>query len=324
MAHDYRYVKSGEQTIRVAVEQPKNGPGPLVLMVHGFPESWSSWKHQMGPVAEAGFTAAAIDVRGYGGSSKPHAVEAYDMASIVADNQAVADELGGGKAILVGRDWGAPIVWNSALIDPQRFTAVCGMSIPHMGHGSAPIIDIMRKMFTENGLFFYMVYFQDEGVAEKELEADVRDTIRKLYYAWSADSGVKGWPLDKKHGAGLLEGLVNPDVFPSWLPQEDIDYLVSEFTQSGFRGPLNRYRNFHRDFELMSKYAGRKIEQPALFMAGSADMGIRMFGRDVEPRMRTHFADLRGFHMIEGAGHWNQQEKPAETNRLLLEWLKGL
>ncbi len=320
MAHDFRNVKSGDQIIRVATA----GSGPLVLMVHGFPESWSSWRRQMAPIAKAGFTAAAIDVRGYGGSSKPHPVEAYDMASIVADNQAVADALGGGKAILVGRDWGAPIVWNSALIDPGRFTAVCGMSIPHMGHGQAPIIDIMRKIFTENGLFFYMVYFQDEGVAEKELEADVRDTVRKLYYAWSADSGRNGWPADKKHGAGLLEGLTNPERFPAWLPDEDIDYLVSEFTQSGFRGPLNRYRNFHRDFELMSKYAGRKIQQPSLFMAGSADAAMRMFGRDVEARMREHFTDLRGFHMIEGAGHWNQQEKPEETNRLLLEWLKTL
>ncbi|HEX5008606.1 MAG TPA: alpha/beta hydrolase [Hyphomonadaceae bacterium] len=320
MAHDFRYVKSGDQTIRVAVE----GSGPLVLMVHGFPESWSSFRHQMGPVAEAGFTAAAIDVRGYGGSSRPHAVEAYDMASIVADNQAVADQLGGGKAILVGRDWGAPIVWSSALIDPKRFTAVCGMSIPHMGHGSAPIIDIMRKLFTENGLFFYMVYFQDEGVAEKELERDVRDTIRRIYYAWSADAPPGGWPAGKKHGEGLLPGMINPEKFPAWLPDEDIDYMVGEFTQSGFRGPLNRYRNFHRDFALMSKYAGQKIEQPAMFMAGTADVGIRMFGRDVETRMRQHFDDLRGFHMIEGAGHWNQQEKPEETNGLLLGWLKGL
>jgi pimeloyl-ACP methyl ester carboxylesterase len=320
MAHDFRYVKSGDQTLRVAVE----GSGPLVLMVHGFPESWSSFRHQLGPVAQAGFTAAAIDVRGYGGSSRPHAVEAYDMASIVADNQAVADALGGGKAILVGRDWGAPIVWNSALIDPKRFTAVAGMSIPHMGHGSAPIIDIMRKLFTENGLFFYMVYFQDEGVAEKELEADVRDTIRRIYYAWSADAPPGGWPSGKKHGEGLLPGMTNPAKFPAWLPDEDIDYMVSEFTGSGFRGPLKRYRNFHRDFALMSNYAGKKIEQPALFMAGTADVGIRMFGRDVETRMRDHFADLRGFHLIDGAGHWNQQEKPEETNRLLLNWLKSL
>jgi len=320
MAHEFRYVQSGDCTIRVAVE----GSGPLVLMVHGFPESWYSWRHQLGPVAAAGFTAAAIDVRGYGGSSRPHPIDAYDMASVIADNQAVADALGGGKAILVGHDWGAPIVWNTAWADTQRFTAVCGMSIPHMGHGSAPMIDVARKMFTENGLFFYMIYFQDEGVAEAEFEADVRDTIRRIYFSWSGDAPDGGWPIGKKHGEPFLPGMPDPQTFPAWLKDADIDYLVKEFEGSGFRGPLNRYRNFHRDFAVSSRRAGTKIEQPALFIAGDRDIGIRMFGRDVETRMRDNFADLRGFHMIPGAGHWNQQEKPAETNKLLIDWLKSL
>jgi pimeloyl-ACP methyl ester carboxylesterase len=293
-------------------------------MVHGFPESWSAWNNQMKPIADAGFTAAAIDVRGYGGSDKPRAVEAYDMASIVADNQAVADQLGGGKAILVGRDWGAPIVWNTALADPQRFTAVAGMSIPHMGHGAAPIIDIMRKLFTENGLFFYMVYFQDEGVAEAELEANVRDTIRRIYFAWSGDAPPGGWPAGKKHGEPLMQGMSDPAIFPAWMKPEELDYLVREFEGSGFRGPLNRYRNFHRDFAWSSKFAGRKITQPAMFMAGDRDVGISMFGRNVEERMRQHFDDLRGFHTIPHAGHWNQQENVEETNRRLIGWLKGL
>jgi pimeloyl-ACP methyl ester carboxylesterase len=320
MAHAFRYVQSGDWRLRVAVE----GSGPLVLLVHGFPESWSSWRHQLGPIAAAGYTAAAVDVRGYGGSSRPHPVEAYAMKEIVGDLQAIADELGGGRAILVGRDWGAPIVWNSAQADPQRFTAVCGMSIPHLGGGQQPAIDMFRKIFTENGVFFYMVYFQDEGVAEAELEADVRTSIRKLYYAWSADSGPGGWPLDKKHGEGVLHRLVDPPQFPAWLEPEQLDYLVSEFRQSGFRGPLNRYRNFHRDFDWAKQFAGQKIAQPALFMAGEADGGVRMFGPGVKERMAAAFDDLRGIHTIPGAGHWNQEENPAETNRLLIEWLKGL
>ena len=320
MGHDFKNVKSGEHNIRVAVE----GSGPLVLMVHGFPESWSAFRHQLGPIANAGFTAAAIDVRGYGGSSKPHPVEAYDMACIVSDNQAVADALGGGKAILIGRDWGAPIVWNSALADPKRFTAVAGMSIPHTGGGSAPMIDVVRKVFTENGLFFYMIYFQDEGVAEKELEANVRDSIRRIYHTWSGDQPPGGWPVGKKHGEPFLLGMKDPGTFGAWMPDSEIDHLVKEFEGSGFRGPLNRYRNFHRDVEWGRQFAGRKIEQPALFMAGDRDIGITMFGANVEERMRKAFTDLRGFHMIPGAGHWNQQEKPEETNRILIDWLKGL
>jgi pimeloyl-ACP methyl ester carboxylesterase len=198
------------------------------------------------------------------------------------------------------------------------------MSIPHTGHGGAPLIDIVRKLFTENGMFFYMVHFQDEGVAEKELEADVRDSIRRIYYAWSADAPAGGWPVGKKHGEPFLQGMTDPGTFPAWMSDAELDYLVNEFEGSGFRGPLNRYRNFHRDFAMASKYAGQKIEQPALFMAGAADLGLRMFGPAAEERMKAAFTDLRGFHLIEGAGHWNQQEKPEETNRLLLDWLRGL
>ncbi|MDZ4762822.1 MAG: alpha/beta fold hydrolase, partial [Alphaproteobacteria bacterium] len=184
MDRQFNHVQSGDIRLRVAVE----GEGPLVLMVHGWPESWYSWRHQMGPIAQAGYTAAALDVRGYGGSDRPHPVGAYDMQSIVGDLQAVADRLGGGRAILVGHDWGAPIVWNSALVDPVRFTAVAGLAIPHLGVGKAPFIDIARKLFTDKGRFFYQIYIQDEGVAEAELEADVRGGLRKLYYVLSGDA----------------------------------------------------------------------------------------------------------------------------------------
>jgi len=320
MAHVFRHVQSGDQSIRVAVM----GSGPLVLMVHGWPESWYSWRHQMGPIADAGYTAAAIDVLGYGVSSKPYPIEAYDMQSIVKDNQAVADDLGGGKAILIGHDWGAPIVWNSALIDPQRFTAVAAMAIPYLGQGKAPFIDIARKLFTEQGHFFYQIRIQDEGDVEAEVEADVRSSLHKIYYALSADAPPGTWPYDKQHGDGLLHRLVDPPVFPAWLSDADIDYYVKEFEGSGFRGPFNRYRNFHRDFAYLSKFADRKIEQPSLFIVGDKDMAIRMFGSDVEPRMREVVTGLRGYHVLPNCGHWTQQEKPTETTALLLDWLKGL
>ncbi len=320
MPPSFQTVDSSGCKIRVAVE----GEGPLVLMVHGWPESWYSWRHQMGPIAAAGFKAAALDVRGYGGSDKPHAVEAYAMETIVGDIQAVADQLGGGQAILVGHDWGAPIVWSSAIVDPARFRAVAGLSIPYMGKGKAPFIDIARQLFTDNGLFFYQIYFQDEGVVEAEVEADMRTALRKIYYSISGDAPAGAWPLDKKHGAPLLEGLIDPETFPSWLTSADIDYLVSEFEGSGFRGPINRYRNFHRDFAWMAQVERSKIDQPALFITGDKDMGTLMFGRDVQTRMQEHVTDLRGYHVLPGCGHWTQQERPAEVTALLLEWLKGI
>ncbi len=320
MGHRFVFVQSGDCKLRVAVE----GSGPLVLMVHGWPESWYSWRHQMEPIAAAGYTAAALDVRGYGGSDKPWPIEAYDMQSMVGDIQAVADQLGGGKAILIGHDWGAPMVWNAALIDPVRFPAVAAMAIPYLGQGKAPFIDIARMLFTANGRFFYQIRIQDVGDVEKECEADVRDTLRKIYYSISGDAPPGAWPMDKKHGDGLLHRLVNPEKFPAWLTDADIDYYVKEFEGSGFRGPFNRYRNFPRDFDWLKQFADRKIAQPSLFIAGDKDMALMMFGADVEPRMREIVTDLRGYHLLPGCGHWTQQEKPAEVNQLLLGWLKGL
>lgn len=320
MAHEFRYVQSGDCSIRAAVE----GKGPLVLMVHGWPESWYSWRHQMGPIADAGFTAAAIDVRGYGGSSKPWPIEAYDMKSIIGDLQKTADELGDGRAILLGHDWGAPIVWNAALVDPERFTAVGALAIPYTGLGKEPFIENSRRRFTDKGRFFYQIRIQDEGDVEAEVEADVRATLRKIYYSISADAPEGTWPRDKVHGDGLLHRLVDPPQFPAWLTDADIDYYVKEFEGSGFRGPFNRYRNFHRDFDWLSQFNDRTIDQPALFITGAQDMATRMSGKDIESRMREKVTDLRGYHVIDRCGHWTQQERPAEVTALLLDWLKGL
>ena len=320
MAHDARFVQSGGHTIRVITE----GAGPLVLMVHGWPESWYSWRHQIGPIAQAGYTAAAMDVRGYGGSSKPRPVQAYDMKSLISDVRAVADALGGGKAILIGHDWGAPIVWNSALVDPDRFPAVAGLAIPYSGLGEEPFIDSQRRKQAASGRFFYQLYMQDEGVAEAELEADVRGGLRKIYHALSGEAPDDGWPKDKLPGDTLLHRLINPKAFPSWLTADDIDYLVKEFEGSGFRGPLNRYRNFHRDFEWLGRFGHGTIQQPALFVAGEKDMAFKLFGRHAEERMRSLMPNLCGYHVLPGCGHWTQQERPAEVTGLLLGWLQEL
>lgn len=308
----------GEAPIRVAVE----GSGPLVLMVHGFPESWYSWRHQLAPVAAAGFTAAAIDVRGYGGSGKPGAVADYAMEQIVSDVVRVADHFGSEPAILVGHDWGAPIVWTSALTRPDRFRAVAGLSVPFTGVPARPFTEVFRRAFTDKGRFFYQEWFQEPGRAEAEIEPDIRRFLRMFLYAISGDAPAGTWP-DKAAGATLLEGMVDPEAMPAWLSEADLDYYTAEFEASGLRGPLNRYRNHERDFAWLQPFAGRRIEQPALFVGGTKDPATTLFGALADPvaAMRAHAPQVEG-HLLDGCGHWTQQERPDAVNGLLIPWLE--
>ncbi len=318
-------VNAGEVSLRCAIE----GTGPLVVMVHGFPESWYSWRHQIGPIAAAGFTACAIDVRGYGGSDKPQPVEAYAMDHMVGDVAGVIEALSPGKrAVLIGHDWGAPIVWNSALTRPDRVRAVAGLSVPYTGVPARSFKAMFEEVFTAKNRFFYQAYFQDEGVAEAEMEADVRGALRRFYYAISGDAPDGTWPNDKPHGAKLLDRLPDPDPFPAWLTAEDEDYFVGEFERSGFRGPINRYRNHDSDFEWLQGFKGKKIEQPSLFIGGERDLVLSMMGRrdysELRALMKAEAPDLRGSDILPGCGHWTQQEKPAEVNERLLAWLRSL
>ena len=321
MSHVFRFIETNGVAIRAAIQ----GEGPLIVMVHGFPESWYSWRHQMAPFAAAGFTACAIDVRGYGGSAKPHAVEAYAMKEIAADVAGVIEALSPDRpAILIGHDWGAPIVYATSVLHRECVRAVAGLSVPYYGHPPVPVSQIFKAMFTDQGKFFYQAYFQDEGVAEAAFEADVRTGLRKMYFGASGD-GV-GWTTSEKaHGDPLLDGMPDPDPFPSWLSEADIDYYVQEFTKSDFRGPLNRYRNFERDWAYMDTVEDRAIHQPSLFIAGERDLVLKMFGSgDPVARMRENCSDFRGAHLIPGAGHWTQQEAPAETTGHLIDWLATL
>jgi len=322
MTPEFRTIATNGIKLRAAVQ----GEGPLVVMVHGFPESWYSWRHQLGPIAAAGFTACAIDVRGYGGSDKPHAVEAYDMQALTADVAGVIEALSPGKpAVLIGHDWGAPIVWHTAVLHPTNVRAVAALSVPYTGVPPAPLTQLYKALFTDHGRFFYQVYFQDEGVAEAEFEADVRGGLRKLYYAASGDSAGLWGGVNKKPGDALLTGLIDPQPFPAWLSAADIDFFVREFEGSGFRGPLNRYRNFERDFALMRGVKDPVVRQPALFVAGENDLVLKMFGPiDLVGRMKDTVADLRGAHIIPNIGHWTQQEAPDETTGLLIDWLATL
>lgn len=319
---DFSFIQLPDVRLRAAVR----GSGPLVVMVHGFPESWFSWRHQIGPVADAGFTACAIDVRGYGGSDKPPAVADYCMERMIGDVVGVIEALNpDGRAILLGHDWGAPIVWNSAVVRPDKVRAVCALSVPYLGAATRPFTEVFDEIFTHRGRFFYQAYFQKEHEPEAEAEANPRDFLRKFYYALCGDAPDGTWPTNKTSKQRLLEGLVDPDPFPAWLTPTDLDYYVGEFERSGFRGPINRYRNHERDFEYLRTFAGRKIAQPALFIGGTRDLAFNMLGRgDPVALMRTHVTDLRGADVLEGCGHWTQQERPTDVNARLLSWLKAL
>jgi pimeloyl-ACP methyl ester carboxylesterase len=321
---EFRIIDTNGIKIRAAVQ----GSGPLVVMVHGFPESWYSWRHQMAPLAAAGFTACAIDVRGYGGSDKPHPVEAYAMTEMTADVAGVIEALSPGKpAVIIGHDWGAPIVWHTAVLHPKHVRAVAGLSVPYFGLPPMSLDQLIKVMYTDQGKFFYQAYFKDEGVAEAAFEADVRGGLRKLYFSGSGDSQGYWGGVEKKHGDALLDGLPDPDPFPAWLTSEDIDYFVGEFTRSGFRGPLNRYRNHTRDWEYMSTIADRIVHQPSLFIVGERDLVLKMFGGSAEAafeRMAANASDHRGSHLIPRIGHWTQQEAPDETTGLLIDWLARL
>lgn len=319
---EFRTIDTGRAKLRAAVE----GEGPPVVMVHGFPESWYSWRHQIGPIAAAGYQVAAIDVRGYGGSDKPKHVDAYSMQELTADVAGVVEALAPGqKAILIGHDWGAPIVWNTALTRPDVISAVAGLSVPYTGVPTRPFTEIFTELFTSKGHFFYQAWFQEVGPPEAEAEADVRDFLRKFYYGIAGEAPDGSWP-QKKHGASMLEGMTDPEVFPAWMSAEDLDYYVGEFERSGFFGPISRYRNHERDFEWLQAFKDRKIEQPCLLIGGDRDPAFNGFGRIPDPSalMRMHVSDLRGAHVLPGVGHWTQQERPAEVTALLLDWLKGL
>lgn len=319
---NFRHVETNGIRLRVAVA----GEGPLVVLVHGFPESWYSWRHQIRALSAAGYRVAAPDVRGYGGSDRPDPIEAYDMQNMTADIAGLAEALSPGeRAVVVGHDWGAPIAWNTARLHADRFRAVAGLSVPYVPMGEVVFIDLMRKMFTERGLFFYQVYFQEVGPPEAELEADPAATIRRFYYAISGDAPEGTYPADKKHGDTLLHRLPEPPMPLPWLNEEDVAYYASQFAQSGFRGPLNRYRNWHRDHAFLRGHpAGTAIQQPSLFIGGTRDPVTQMMSPDFADKMKANLPGLRGVHMLEGCGHWTQQERSEEVNRLLLDWLAGL
>jgi pimeloyl-ACP methyl ester carboxylesterase len=296
-----------------AVEE---GDGPLVILLHGFPEGWWAWRHQLPAIAAAGFRAVAIDLRGYGGSSRPSDPEAYRMLAHVADTVAVVGALEAETAVLVGHDWGSPIASACALMRPDMFTAIALLGVPYTPRATMRPTEAFALAGGDEE--FYVSYFQAPGRAEAEIEPDVRGWLRGFYAA--LDGGSPAWATIPAGGTMRARFPDDPRL-PAWLTEAELDAHAAEFERNGFAGPLNRYRNVDRDWEDLAVYDGVTIRQPALYIAGSADSSVAWLA-DAIRQQATWLPGLTGTHLLEGAGHWIQQERPEEVNELIVGWLR--
>ncbi|WP_327266613.1 alpha/beta hydrolase [Streptomyces sp. NBC_01232] len=302
----------------------EQGTGPLVLLVHGFPESWYSWRRQLPALAAAGYRAVAIDVRGYGRSSKPAATDAYRMLDLVEDNVAVVHALGEENAVIVGHDWGSSIAATSALLHPGIFRAVGLLSVPYAPPGGPRPSDIFGQIGGPEQEF-YVSYFQEPGRAEAEIEPDVRSWLAGFYAALSADTMPAEDEPDPHFVArgGRLRDRFPAGPLPAWLGEDDLDIFAGEFERTGLTGALNRYRNMDRDWEDLAPHRGAPIKQPSLFIGGALDASTTWMSDAIDAYPIT-LPCLSASHLLEGCGHWIQQERPDEVNRLLTDWLAAI
>ena len=314
-----RFVQTNGISMRIA----EMGSGPLVVLLHGWPESWYSWRHQLPALADAGFHVVAPDMRGFGKTDAPKAVEDYDIRKLTADIAGLLDALGEKSAVVVGHDWGAVVAWHCLLLYPDRFRGLVAMSVPYRGRSPESPIEILKKAYGDN--FFYMLYFQEPGVAETEFDADPRGILSRLYVSPNAPREAPAVTDPKRAAGGWIPRLGAPKGEQSWLTQADLDYFVGEFRQAGFRGGINYYRNIHRNWQTTPQLANAHIVQPVLFLAGEKDVVIRGATAEQLTAIMGQFArDLRAVTLYPGVGHWVQQERPDEVNRAVIEFLKAV
>ncbi len=295
----------------------EQGAGPLVVLCHGWPELSYSWRHQIAAIADAGFHVVAPDMRGYGRSSAPADISAYSIFDTVGDMVALVQALGEKKAVIIGHDWGAPVAWHAAMFRPDIFTAVAGLSVPPPFRGRGRPLETLRQNGISN---FYWQYFQTPGVAEAEFERDVALTMRTLLGRGFSDPAAS---LSVEEGKGFLGDARADKPLPDWLSEADLGLFTEAYRKSGFRGGLNWYRNIDRNWELTAPWQDARIRQPSLFIAGSKDAVITgLIGAKRINELERVLPNLKQKLIIDGAGHWIQQERPAETNAALVAFLR--
>jgi pimeloyl-ACP methyl ester carboxylesterase len=322
---NHRTIETNDIRMHVA----EQGTGPLVVLCHGFPESWYSWRRQLPALAAAGFHAVAPDMRGYGRTDRPEAIDQYTLLHIIGDMVGLIDALGAEQAVIAGHDWGAPVAWHAALLRPDRFRGVIGLSGPYGPRGPKRPTTVMPQ---SADALFYQLYFQTPGVAEAEFERDVRLTMRTILYSISGDTPrLIGTVVDPDTAGmvarkrGFLDQMRSPASLPPWLSEADVDLYAGEFARTGFRGGLNWYRNIDRNWELLAPFAGAKVTVPALFIAGERDIVLALPGvRDRISNLTKFVPQLRGNITLPGCGHWTQQERAAEVNAAMIDFLRNL
>jgi pimeloyl-ACP methyl ester carboxylesterase len=293
---------------------------PLVLMLHGFPECWASWRYQIPVLAESGYHAVAPDLRGYGESAAPQGIAAYSMQELVQDVVALIQALGHSDAVIVGHDFGCALAWQVARLHPEKVRGVVALSVPYGGPAPEPPTQAMKRRFGD--YFFYMLYFQQPQVPEAELEQDIRDSLRRIYHSLSANVDM-GDVFAPRHGGGFLDSMPVPEEQPAWMREVDLDYYVERFCRSGFTGPLNWYRALDLYWRQTRNDSHWRIDVPVIYIAGKQDPVVPM-NRKALDRMPDYLSDHRGTWLLDNCGHWTQMEQATEVTSLMLEFIEGL
>jgi len=304
------FIDSGE--IRMAVHEL--GAGPPVILLHGFPELAFSWRHQLPALAAAGYRAIAPDMRGYGGTDKPGQVADYTVQKLIGDVIGLMDALKLARALIVGHDWGALVGWQMCLLAPERMAGYVALNIPFFKRPPINPVTLMRLRF---GKKFYIVNFQDSDEADRRFAEDPRRFIDMLMRIRRIDRQVPGPKRSKRRPLSLLEMLDSEE--PGGEPlltESELDYYARAFSAGGFTGPINWYRNFKHNWK-STRGVAQKISVPTLFVGATNEIVV---GRRQIEAMKPHVSDLE-IHMIEDCGHWSQQEKPAEVNAVMLDWM---
>ena len=312
------------ETNGIRLHIAEQGEGPLVILCHGFPECWYSWRHQLGALAKAGFHAVAPDLRGYGRSDLPEDVEKYTLLHDIGDVIGLIDALGAKQAVIAGHDIGATIAWQAALMRPDRVRGVIAMSPPFrpraFGSSATPPTTLMPR--NEDAVFYQL--FLQTPEAEAALGRDLRRTFRSQFYTLSGDKpasasgGLPGGMVPRKGTA-----LVDPPSLPPWITESDINVYVEAYAQSGWHGPLAWWRNIDRGWELMAPFDGARVAVPALYMAGERDI-IAVAFREAIARQSAFVPKLRPAIMLPGCGHWTQQERAADVNAAMIDFLRQI